>query len=61
MPGEDFSAFQADCPGAFVELGTRNPLKGSDQPHHNSGYRMDEDALAYGVEYFVRLVQDRLA
>ena len=61
MPGEDFSAFQADCPGAFVELGTRNPLKGSDQPHHNSGYRMDEDALVYGVEYFVHLVRDRLA
>lgn len=60
MPGEDFSAFQADCPGAFVELGTRDPEKGTDQPHHNPKYRMDEAALAYGVEFFVALVRDRL-
>ena len=61
MPGEDFSAFHADCPGAFVELGTRDAEKGTDQPHHNPNYRMDESALAYGVEFFTALVMDRLA
>lgn len=61
MPGEDFSAFHADCPGAFVELGTRDVEKGTDQPHHNPNYRMDESALAYGVEFFTALVRDRLA
>lgn len=61
MPGEDFSAFQADCPGAFLELGTRNPSIGADQPHHNANYMMDEAALAYGVEFFVALVKNRLA
>lgn len=61
MPGEDFSAFSDICPGCFIELGTKNPEKRCDSPHHNCNYQMDEDALAYGVEYFVRLIQDRLS
>lgn len=61
MPGEDFSAFSELCPGCFIELGTKNPVKHCDQPHHNCNYQMDEDALAYGVEYFIRLIQDRLS
>ncbi|UUM11439.1 amidohydrolase [Clostridiaceae bacterium HFYG-1003] len=61
MPGEDFSAFQAECPGAFLELGTRNSEQGADRPHHNPNYKMDEAALAYGVELFVALVKNRLA
>lgn len=60
MPGEDFSAFQANCPGVFVDLGTRDESKGYDKSHHNSGYLMDERALIYGVELFVRLTEDRL-
>lgn len=60
MPGEDFSAFQLNCPGVFVELGTRDEAKGYDKPHHSSSYLMDERALVYGVEYFVRLTEDRL-
>ncbi len=51
MPGEDFSYFLADRPGFFVELGTRNAALLSDAPHHNPRYRMDEDALIYGLQY----------
>lgn len=61
MPGEDFSAFSELCPGCFIELGTRNPGKHCDQPHHNCNYQMDEDALVYGVEYFLCLIRDRLS
>ncbi|MBC2723855.1 MAG: amidohydrolase [Desulfosporosinus sp.] len=61
MPGEDFSAFSEVCPGAFIDVGTRNVEKGSDEPHHNCKYKMDEDALAYGVQFFVSLVQVRLS
>lgn len=57
MPGEDFSYFLQDCPGFFVELGSRNSTKLCDQPHHNPKYRLDEDALLYGVQYFVDVVQ----
>lgn len=61
MPGEDFSAFLKDGPGFFVELGARNAEKGCDQPHHNSKYMLDEDALGYGIEYLYRLVLNRLS
>lgn len=61
MPGEDFAVFSAVCPGCFIELGALNPEKKCDSPHHNSNYRMDEDALVYGVEYFVLLIKDRLS
>ena len=60
MPGEDFSAFSDLCPGCFIELGTRNQEKHCDSPHHNCNYRLDEDALVYGVEFFLRLIKDRL-
>ncbi len=50
-PGEDFSYFLADAPGFFVELGTRTPAGGCDMPHHNPRYRMDETALARGVQF----------
>ena len=61
MPGEDFSALQENCPAFFVELGAGNEAKGTTVPHHNRFYRMDEDALAYGVEYLCQLVRSRLA
>ena len=51
MPGEDFSYFLEGRPGFFVELGTRNPALACDMPHHNPRYRMDENALLYGVQY----------
>ena len=57
MPGEDFSYFQEHCPGFFVELGTRNTEAGCDRPHHNSFYRMDEQALAAGAQYEVDILR----
>lgn len=51
MPGEDFSYFLEGRPGFFVDLGTRNADKSCDLPHHNSRYRMDEDALIYGLQF----------
>jgi amidohydrolase len=59
-PGEDFSALAKDCPGFFVELGTANHEKGTDQPHHQGCYLMDEDALIYGVGYTVCIAENRL-
>lgn len=61
MPGEDFSAFLENCPGCFLELGTRNAEKGCDQPHHNCNYMLDEDALVFGVEFYRQLILDRLS
>lgn len=62
MPGEDFSALQeSGCPGFFVELGARNEARGIIFPHHNANYLMDEDAMTYGLQYWVNLVRSRLS
>ncbi|MBQ5915642.1 MAG: M20/M25/M40 family metallo-hydrolase, partial [Lachnospiraceae bacterium] len=61
MPGEDFSAFtEAGCPGTFIEIGTRNPEKGTDRPHHNPAYLMDEDGLYYGLGFFAGIVEKKM-
>lgn len=51
MPGEDFPYFLDGRPGLFVELGSRSAEKHCDMPHHNPLYKLDEDALPYGVRY----------
>ena len=62
MPGEDFSAFTeaANCPGCFIEIGTRNPEKGTDRPHHNPAYLMDEDGLYYGAGLFAAIIEKKM-
>lgn len=61
MPGEDYAYFLDGRPGFFVELGTRNAEKSCDMPHHNPRYRMDEDALKYGLQYFVDMTREILS
>ena len=60
MPGEDFSALQKQCPACFVEIGTRNEAKGTDKPHHNPNYIMDEDGLGYGLGLLACVMLDRM-
>ena len=58
-PGDDFCYYDQVCPGFFLELGAADPAKGSDAPHHNARYRLDEEALAYGLEYTAELLARR--
>lgn len=58
-PGDDFCYYSQKCPGFFVELGAANHALGSDAPHHNPKYRMDEEALVYGLEYTVAILRSR--
>ncbi len=62
MPGEDFSAFTeaGNCPGCFVEIGTRNEEKGTTRPHHNPAYLMDEDELYYGLALFASVLEKKM-
>lgn len=60
MPGEDFSALQKNCPACFVEIGTRDEAKGTNRPHHNPAYVMDEEGLRYGVGLLAAIVADRM-
>ncbi len=57
MPGEDYAYFLDGRPGFFVELGTKNADKGCDMPHHNPRYRLDEDALLFGLQYEFDMVR----
>jgi amidohydrolase len=54
LAGEDFSEFAARVPGAFYFLGTGNPAKQTDFPHHHPRFNIDEDVLVIGVEMHVR-------
>ncbi len=56
IASEDFSEFSARVPGVFMFLGTGNPEKGTDIPHHNPKFNVDEDVLPDGVELYVRSV-----
>lgn len=58
-PGEDFCYFSEIRPSFFMEIGARNESKGIIFPHHNPKYLLDENALAIGVEYLVKLFIDR--
>jgi amidohydrolase len=52
--GEDFSEFSARVPSCLYFLGTGNARAGSEAPHHNPGFNIDEDTLPLGVEMHVR-------
>ena len=49
MGSEDFSYFQQKVPGTYFLLGTGNPEKGTDNPHHSPKFNVDDDALPLGV------------
>lgn len=56
MLGEDFAKMLAKKSGCFALIGCRNEEKGIIEPHHNSKFDIDEDALKYGVGFFVQYV-----
>ncbi len=60
MGAEDMSVFLQQRPGCYFWLGARNESKGIAGRHHDSGFSIDEDALAIGVEFGLRLIEARL-
>lgn len=57
MGGEDMSFFLQEIPGCYFFLGSANPDKGLDFPHHHPRFDFDESVLSMGVEMFVRCVE----
>jgi amidohydrolase len=53
MGGEDFAYFAQRAPGLMLRLGIRNEAAGSIHPGHSALFRVDERALAYGIETLV--------
>ncbi len=61
MGGEDFAYYLEQVPGAFLELGTGNPEKGTDKPHHNPKFNVDEEVLYIGSAIYASLAYQFLA
>jgi hippurate hydrolase len=55
MAGEDFSFMLKERPGAFIFIGN-----GDSAGLHNPGYDFNDDAIAYGISYWVKLAEQRL-
>jgi hippurate hydrolase len=55
MAGEDFAFMLKRRPGAFIFIGN-----GDTAALHNPRYDFDDEAISYGISYWVRLVEQRL-
>jgi len=56
MGGEDFAFFLHERPGAFIFVGN-----GDTAALHHPAYDFDDALIPYGVEYWARLVETRMA
>ncbi len=60
MGGEDMALYFERVPGCFVFVGSANPARGLDQPHHSPAFDFDEDALLVGCEFLVQAAEEAL-
>ena len=60
MGGEDMAVYFEHAPGCFVFVGSANPARGLDQPHHSPRFDFDEDALAIGCEFLLEAAEEAL-
>ena len=60
MGGEDMSYFLSAVPGCYFFLGSANPERGLDQPHHSPLFDFDESAMPIGVQVLQQAVFDYL-
>lgn len=60
MGADDMAVFLQERPGCYFWLGARNESKGIAGRHHDPEFAIDEDALAPGVEFGMRLIERSL-
>ena len=60
MGGEDMAIYFERSPGCFVFVGSANPARGLDQPHHSPRFDFDEEALAIGCEFLLQAAEEAL-
>ncbi len=60
MGGEDFAFYAQQVPACFAFVGSRNPAKGADAPHHSPRFDIDEDALLIGVALAEKVAREYL-
>jgi amidohydrolase len=61
MGGEDMAVYFERVPGCFVFVGSANPARGLDQPHHSPRFDFDEDALMVGTRFLVAVAEEALS
>ncbi|WP_297224335.1 M20 family metallopeptidase [Gilliamella sp.] len=52
--GEDFSYYTENIPGAFALVGSGNPDKDTQWPHHHGCFNVDEDGMTVGAEFYAQ-------
>jgi amidohydrolase len=60
MGGEDMAVYFERAPGCFVFIGSANPARGLDRPHHSPSFDFDEDALPIGCEFLLQAAEEAL-
>lgn len=60
MGGEDFACYLQKVPGAFFFLSSADSSKGTDVPHHNPKFNIDEEVLYKGPEIFTSIAMKLL-
>jgi amidohydrolase len=61
MGGEDMALYLARVPGCYVFIGSANAARGLAHSHHSPFFDFDEEALAIGCEFLVRVAEEGLA
>ncbi len=60
MGGEDMALYFERAPGCFVFVGSANPERGLDHPHHSPQFDFDEQALEIGCEFLLQAAEEAL-
>jgi amidohydrolase len=60
MGGEDMALYFEQVPGCFVFVGSANPERGLDQPHHSPRFDIDERCLPIGCEFLLQAAEEAL-
>lgn len=60
MGSEDMAYMMDDIPGCYIFIGSNNPEKGLDAPHHNPRFDIDERALPLGAALITAAVTELL-
>ncbi|OCA80823.1 M20 metallopeptidase family protein [Pseudobacillus wudalianchiensis] len=55
--GEDFSAFSRKVPASMQFIGVHNPDFGEAYPLHHPKFKIEEEALKIGVNYFIGIAK----
>lgn len=58
MGGEDFAAFANTVPGCFVFVGAKEDANPSPAPHHHPQFRIEEEAMQDGVQFFLGIAEE---